>query len=58
MVKEWLNAPTAVIVDSNDVVYVAEFNNYHVSVLTCEGKFLMSFHREAGQFMYPCGISV
>ena len=46
-----LNSPTAIIVDSNNVVYVVEFNNHRVSVFTCEDKFLTSFHREAGQYI-------
>ena len=43
------------------MVYVTEDGNHHVSVFTCEGKFLSSFGSEGsgpGQFNHPRGIMV
>ena len=56
-----LNWPRGISIDSNDVVYVTEWNNCRVSVFTCEGKFLESFGTEGsgpGQFNVPRGIAV
>ena len=43
------------------MVYVTDCGNNHVSVFTCEGKFLTSFGTkgsEPGQFNEPYGIAV
>ena len=56
-----LGHPTGICTDSDDTVYVVEYNNSRVSVFTHEGKFLTSFGRTGagpGQFKNPRGITV
>ena len=56
-----LNFPSSVSIDCDDIVYVTEFSNHHVSMFTSEGQFLRSFGTKGegpGQFNKPCGIAV
>ena len=52
-----LNWPSAVAIDTNNLVYVSERDNHRVSVFTSEGQFVMSFGRP-GEFNFPCGLAV
>jgi tripartite motif-containing protein 2/3/tripartite motif-containing protein 71 len=57
----YLHYPLVVAIDTSDLVYVSEWGNHHVSVLTSEGQFVMSFGREGpgpGEFKYPNGLAV
>ena len=56
-----LDFPAGISIDSDDTVYVNEYNNCRVSVFTHEGNFLTSFGSQGdgpGQFYYPHRISV
>ena len=56
-----LKQPTGISIDIENIVYVSEFGNNHISVFTCEGKFLTSFGTQGsgpGQIRSPCGIAV
>ena len=56
-----LKCPIGISIDSEDVVYVCEWNNHCISVFTCEGKFLTSFGTQGsgpGQFSSPRGIAI
>ena len=56
-----LNAPMGMAIDTNDLVYVSEWNNHRISIFTREGHFLRSFgsHGQGpGQFNNPTGITV
>ena len=56
-----LNRPSSISIDSDNVVYVTEHDNYRVSVFTSDGKFLTSLGTKGsgpGQFFRPCGITV
>ena len=56
-----LSTPVSIAVDSNDIVYVAEYDNHRISIFTCLGEFLRSFGSHAtppGQFEEPRAIAV
>ena len=53
--------PSAVAIDTNNLVYVSEWDNHRVSVFTSEGQFVVSFGRKGqgpGEFKYPRGLAV
>ena len=59
--KGELNRPYGVAVDSDDRVYISEWNNYRVSVFTSEGQFMTSFGSRGkgpGCFQHPRGLAV
>ena len=59
--KGELDLPAGITVDTNDLVYVSEYDNGRVSVFTCEGQFVTSFGRKGvgpGKFNYPVGLAV
>ena len=52
---------SSISIDSDDVVYVTEYDNHRVSMFTREGKFLTSFGTKGsgpGQFNVPTGVAV
>ena len=56
-----LNWPSAVAIDTNNLVYISEDINHHVSVFTSEGQFVVSFGRKGqgpGEFNFPRGLAV
>ena len=56
-----LNWPSAVAIDTNNLVYVSEENNHRVSVFTSECQFLSSFGEYAevhGEFRFPRSLVV
>ena len=56
-----LTWPCGVSIDSDDIVYVTERDNYRVSMFTSEGQFRRSFGtvgKEPGQLKDPIGIAV
>ena len=56
-----LDRPSAVAIDTNNLVYVSEYNNHRVSVFTSEGQFVVSFGRKGqgpGEVDFPRGLSV
>ena len=56
-----LSFPSAISIDSEDVIYVAEPTNYRITIFTIAGVFLASFGKQGsgpGQFRYPYGITV
>jgi tripartite motif-containing protein 2/3/tripartite motif-containing protein 71 len=53
--------PIGVAIDTSDMVYVSEWGNYHVSMFTSEGQFVMMFGRRGegpGEFEVPRGLAV
>ena len=50
-----LDCPSAVAIDTNNLVYVSEDGNHCVSVFTSEGQFVVSFGRVLNS---PCGLAV
>ena len=60
MVTNW-QIQFSLTIDSNDIVYVSEFDNERVSVFTCEGRFVTSFGRKGkgpGEFYGPVRLAV
>ena len=58
--REELEFPRGVTVDANDLMYISDGNNKRVSVFTCGGQFVTSFHREGeGKevFDLPTGVA-
>ena len=52
-----LDWPSAIDVDTNNLVYVSEYYNHRVSVFTPEGLFVVSFGAK-GQIYCSCGLAV
>ena len=53
--------PSAVAIDTNNLVYVSDCYNHRVSVFTSEGQFVVSFGRKGqgpGEFNCPHGLAV
>ena len=56
-----MSFPSGIAIDSDDVVYIADYYNHCVSVFTSKSAFLTSFGtkgNQKGQFIYPFGIAV
>jgi DNA-binding beta-propeller fold protein YncE len=56
-----LGGPVDIAIDTSDMVYVSEWDDYRVTVYTSEGPFVATFGREGkgpGELDYPRGLAV
>ena len=56
-----LDLPSAVAIDTDNLVHVIEYANHRITVFTPEGQFVLSFGRKGqgpGEFYFPSGVAV
>ena len=52
--------PSGIVIDDNDLMYITECGNHHISIFTTDGKFVRSFGEQGssvGQFNSPYGVT-